>query len=63
MAKQGSSRILRTFGSAFRNVDKKKRIKMRKAQEDYNKNKPLSIATEKSVRTIYIASGGMNKRY
>jgi len=62
MAKRRIPSIMRTFGSAFKNEGRKKREKLRIAQKNYNKDKPLSISTEHSIRTIYIASGGMNKR-
>ena len=63
MAKCRTTRILKTFGKALKNENRKKREKMRKAQKEYNKDKPLSLSTENSVRPIYIASGGLNKSY
>jgi len=57
------ARILRTFGSdKYRDLKKKSGCRPRKKAKD-GKKKAYPVQTENSIRPIYIASGGMNKRY
>ena len=60
---RGSS-IMRVFGSSYKYKEEAKELKasMRRGQNNRNK-KSRPIKTEKSVRTISIPFGGMNKRY
>jgi hypothetical protein len=55
--------MLRVFGSTIQNMKKKYKPPKKKGQNQDGQRKELPIATEHSVHMIFIASGGMNKRY
>lgn len=53
--------IVKTFSPQYRNVDKERKDAQKSSQKKCKNT--YAISTEKSIRLIYIPSGGMNKRY